>query len=223
MTQQITQSTAYTYTFMLISDDDNVSRLTGLSSGFTAKISKAGGAFADMANDDAISEIGLGWYKITITAGETDTLGDLLIDIDHADSIPWSDRLQVVDPAPDVNVASIDSAVTANANVKTFDATFDGSNLLFDATALEQIAVYLARYSLANVEASAKDTVGGVTMPTFGFKSLAGAVARLVNNWETDDVAETMTIYLTDGTTILATLDIGLSATAKPITAATLQ
>ena len=205
--------------FLLVASDDADTAITGIAP--TVQISVNGGSFAAAAGTPA--EIGSGWYYIDLTAGEVDTAGPLIVKAYHASSKVWSNLYEVIAADPDVNVASIDSAVTANANVKTYDATFDGSNLLFDATALEQIAVYLARYDLADVEAGAQDTVGGVTMPTFGFQSLAGAIARLVNDWETDDVAGTMTIYLTDGTTTLATMTIGLSETAKPITAATLQ
>ena len=205
--------------FLLVSSEDGETAITGITP--TVQISVNGAAFAAAAGTPA--EIANGWYYVDLTAGEIDTAGPLIVRAYHASSKVWSNLYEIVAADPDVNVASIEAGVVADANVKTIDATFDGSNLIFDATALEQIAVYVTRYSLADVEASAQDTVGGVTMPTFGFKTLAGAVARLVNDWETDDVAETMTIYLTDGTTILATLDIGLSATAKPITAATLQ
>ena len=218
MYRQIANGSTPSVVFLLTATADGAA-ITGASP--TVEISKNAGSFAAVTN--SVSEISDGWYTVALTATETNTNGPIIVRATYTGANEWRDVLDVRDATPDVNVASIDSAVTANANVKTFDATFDGSNLLFDATALEQIAVYLARYDLADVEAGAQDTVGGVTMPTFGFQSLAGAIARLVNDWETDDVAGTMTIYLTDGTTTLATMTIGLSETAKPITAATLQ
>ena len=205
--------------FLLVASDDADTAIIGITP--TVQISVNGASFAAAAGTPA--EIGSGWYYVDLTAGEIDTAGPLIVRAYHASSKVWANLYEVIAAAPDVTVAAMDSGVTANANVKTFDATFDGSNLLFDATALEQIAVYLIRYALSNIESSGKDTVGGVTMPDFIFQSLAGAIGRLVNNWETDDVAKTFTIYQTDGTTTLAVQDIDTSADAKPLTVATLQ
>jgi len=62
-------------TFVLV--DSNGTEVTGLGSGFTLQISKAGGAFAASAGTKA--EISDGAYSYLSTAGEADTIGPVLI------------------------------------------------------------------------------------------------------------------------------------------------
>ena len=223
MDAEIANGVAYVATFMMV-DTDGRTPVTGLTP--TVTISKNGGNFDAATN--AASEIlhtddttGTGIYKITLTTSETDTNGPLWLRATDASAIDWRDRYVVRDAQPDVNVYSIEAGVVADANVKTVDATFDGSNFVLDATALKQIIVYAARYALADIEASAQDTVGGVTMPTKDGQSLAAAIARLVNSFEVDEINELLTIYETDSVTAWFTQDITTSATAKPLTSGT--
>lgn len=67
-------------TFVLVDSDGT--EVTGLGTGFTLQISKAGGAFAGSAGTKA--EIGSGWYKYTSTAGEADTVGPVAVKVTHA-------------------------------------------------------------------------------------------------------------------------------------------
>lgn len=67
-------------TFVLV-DSDGL-EVTGLGSGFTLQISKAGGAFANSAGTKA--EIGSGWYSYVSTAGEANTYGEVSIKITGA-------------------------------------------------------------------------------------------------------------------------------------------
>jgi hypothetical protein len=67
-------------TFVLV--DSNGNEVTGLGSGFTLQISKAGGAFAGSGGTKG--EIGNGWYKYLSTAGEADTVGPVAIKVTHA-------------------------------------------------------------------------------------------------------------------------------------------
>ena len=223
MDAEIANGVAYVATFMIV-DTEGRTPVTGLTP--TVTISKNGGNFDAATN--AASEIldtddstGTGIYKITLTTSETDTNGPLWLRATDASAIDWRDRYVVRDAQPDVNVYSIEAGVVADANIKTVDATFDGSNFVFDATALEQVAVYLIRYALANIENSGKDTVGGVTMPTKNKQSLAAAIARLVNDFAVDEINEVLTVYETDGVTEWLTQDITSSATAKPLTSGT--
>lgn len=64
-----------TILFVLV-DSSGVEK-TGLGSGFTLQISKAGDTFAASAGTK--SEVGLGWYKYVATAGEADTPGPVAI------------------------------------------------------------------------------------------------------------------------------------------------
>lgn len=203
--------------FLMVSTTDGTTAVTGITP--SVEVSKNGGAFAAATN--SVSEISDGWYKVTLTATETNTNGPLILRATGTGAYEWRDTGLVRDAQPDVNVYSIEAGVVADANVKTVDATFDGSNFVFDATALEQVAVYLIRYALANIENSGKDTVGGVTMPTKNKQSLAAAIARLVNDFAVDEINEVLTVYETDGVTEWLTQDITSSATAKPLTSGT--
>lgn len=70
-------------TFVMV--DGNGSEVTGLGSGFTLQISKAGGAFAASAGTKG--EIGSGWYKYLSTTSEADTVGPVAIKVTHASTI----------------------------------------------------------------------------------------------------------------------------------------
>ena len=207
-------------------DTDGVTPVTGLAGTMTVTLSKNGANFDAATNSpaevlDTDDTTGMGIYKITLTATETNTNGPLWLHVEDASALDWDDYYQVVDAQPDVNVYSVEAGVTVDANLVSADATYDGANFVFDATALEQITVYLIRYALANIESSGKDTVGGVTMPTKDGQSLAAAIARLVNNLDVDEINELLTIYETDGVTAWFTQDITTSATAKPLTSGT--
>lgn len=67
-------------TFVLV--DSNGQEVTGLGTGWTIQISKAGGAFANGAGTKA--EIGAGWYSYLATASEADTVGPVAVKITHA-------------------------------------------------------------------------------------------------------------------------------------------
>lgn len=70
-------------TFVMV--DSNGTEVTGLGSGFTLQLSKAGGAFAASAGTKA--EIGSGWYKYLSTAGEADTVGPVAIKVTGAGAL----------------------------------------------------------------------------------------------------------------------------------------
>src|SRR5690554_5239430 len=67
-------------TFVLVGS--NGQEVTGLGTGWTVQISKAGGAFANGAGTKA--EIGSGWYSYLATASEADTVGPVAVKITHA-------------------------------------------------------------------------------------------------------------------------------------------
>jgi len=74
------QSVSYIKSFYMVDSNDHRSGKTGVSSGaFTVNISKNGGVFGSAGG--AVSEIASGWYKITLSSGNLDTLGDLAVDI----------------------------------------------------------------------------------------------------------------------------------------------
>jgi len=63
-----------------------------------AEISKNGGAFA--ASTNAVTEISDGWYKVTLTATETDTDGTLIIRATATGAAEWTDIHQVIPVGP---------------------------------------------------------------------------------------------------------------------------
>lgn len=67
------QATAYGRTFLMVQSSDHLTGLAGAS--VSVSLSKAGAAFA--AAGGSVSEIGNGFYKVSLTTGDTGTLGDL--------------------------------------------------------------------------------------------------------------------------------------------------
>ena len=89
---QITPGTTPTLVFLLVSSVDDKTALTGATP--TVTLSKAGGAFAAATN--AASEISAGFYKVALTATETNTTGALAIIATATGADPWRDIHQVV-------------------------------------------------------------------------------------------------------------------------------
>lgn len=77
------QSQQNTILFVMV--DASGSELTGLGSGFTLQISKAGAAFTGSAGTK--SEVGNGWYKYVTTAGEADTRGPVAVKVTGSGAI----------------------------------------------------------------------------------------------------------------------------------------
>lgn len=89
---QITSGTTPTIVFLMVSASDDKTAATGLTP--TVTLSKAGGAFAAAANSPA--EISSGFYKITLTAGETGSVGALAILATATGADAWRDIHQVL-------------------------------------------------------------------------------------------------------------------------------
>ena len=93
----IQQSTAsQPLVFLMIDSSDHVSGKTGLSP--TVTISKNGGAFASPAG--SVTEIGSGLYKVAANAGDSDTLGPLVLHATAtgADPTDWLYPVVAYDP-----------------------------------------------------------------------------------------------------------------------------
>lgn len=76
-------SQANQITFVIV--DSSYTEITGLGTGFTLRLAKAGGSFADSAGTKA--EIGEGGYRYTCTPAEADTIGPVLIKVTGAGAI----------------------------------------------------------------------------------------------------------------------------------------
>lgn len=89
---QITSGTTPTILFLLVSSTDDKTAVTGATP--TVTLSKAGGAFVAVTN--AVSEISAGFYKVALTATETNTAGALAVIATATGADTWRDIHQVV-------------------------------------------------------------------------------------------------------------------------------
>lgn len=87
------RSQAQMITFVMIDSSGN--EVAGLGGAFTVNVSKAGAAFGASAGTKG--EIGLGWYKYTTTAGETDTPGPIVFAVTGAGAVQQNLEYTVVD------------------------------------------------------------------------------------------------------------------------------
>lgn len=89
---QMTQGTTPTILILLVSTADDRTAVLGATP--TVQVSKNGGAFVAAAG--AVSEVGLGFYKLTLQAGETDTVGALAVVATATGADVWRSIEQVV-------------------------------------------------------------------------------------------------------------------------------
>ncbi|MCB0073276.1 MAG: hypothetical protein KDE20_17525 [Caldilineaceae bacterium] len=154
--------------FKLVTAADVTAPLTGVTP--DVEISKAGGAFATATNSP--TEIGYGWYKITLTATETGTNGLIIFRAGHASAYDeWEDLHEV-----------------RTAQVTT--------GLDLSDAAKKDIAYAVLRADMASARA---DSGGHVDTETD--RSLLGALAMDVNRTATDSGANQLVVYEEDGTT----------------------
>lgn len=89
---QITSGTTPVIVFLLVSTADDKTAVTGAAP--TVQLSKNGGAFAAATN--AVAEIGQGFYKVALTATETNTVGALVVVASATGTDVWRSIEQVV-------------------------------------------------------------------------------------------------------------------------------
>lgn len=99
--------------FKMIDSADHFSKKTGLTC--TVNLSKNGAAFGAAAG--SVAEIGNGWYSVTLTSADTNTLGDLAyyITASGADDTDFVDRVtvNVLDDTMPVNVVQYVGGTTS--------------------------------------------------------------------------------------------------------------
>ena len=88
---QITTGSTPTVLFLLVSSTDSKTAATGKTPSVT--LSKAGAAFAAATNSPA--EVGSGFYRIALTAAETDTAGALALVATATGCDVWRDIHEV--------------------------------------------------------------------------------------------------------------------------------
>ena len=153
----------------------------------TVYISKAGGAFA--ATTNSATEVSAGWYKVTLTATETGADGEIALYATGTGAADWREKHQVY-TALDVAMASGETVTLATGQH-------------------DKIADHTLRRSFENaVDSSDGDTKS--------FRSLLGAVAKLVNKVAL--TGSSLTIYEDDDTTSLGTQTVTTNASGQPLT-----
>jgi hypothetical protein len=115
----VKQSASKVVPFFMVDSSDHISPKTGLSP--SVQISKAGGTFA--AAGGTVAEIGNGWYRITLSTTDTNTLGSLAFYITATGADPVSFSIQVVafDPesSTDLGLSRIDANISSRAPAST--------------------------------------------------------------------------------------------------------
>ena len=113
---------------LMVATADGTTAVTGITP--AVEVSKNGGAFAAATN--SVSEIANGWYKVTLTATETNTNGPLIVRATGTGALEWRDVGLVVAATPDVNVVE---------TVETYDDASAFSVGFWDGTTHRAIAV----------------------------------------------------------------------------------
>jgi hypothetical protein len=191
--------------FLMVSTDDGTTAVTGLTP--TVQVSKNGGAFATATN--SVSEIANGWYKVTLTATETNTNGPLIVRATGTGAIEWREVGLVRDAQPDVNVYSVESGVTVDANIVSEDAGYTPSDATLATATIESIASEVLGRTVAearsdgNLPADEQYTLAGAILATAGKNAISGST---LNTYEEGEV------------NIAFSRTVTTSASAEPIT-----
>lgn len=124
------QSTAYTRMFFMVSSTDHIAAKTGAAP--VVNISKAGAAFGAAAG--VVAEIANGWYKVSLTNADTNTLGDLAFHITGtgADDCDFADTV-TARSFDDLSAPGTAQTITANQDVNV--KQWNGSAVAAPATA----------------------------------------------------------------------------------------
>lgn len=112
----INNGTTPTLMFLMVDSTDDETAKTGLT--VTAQISKNGGTFTNTTN--AVTEVSNGWYKVVLTATETNTNGPLAIRANGTAADEWRDLHEVV-PVPN-NISTSDVLTQVASALATYDA-----------------------------------------------------------------------------------------------------
>lgn len=153
---EITQSTTYRATFVLVDATDDETAETGITP--TVYVSKNGGAFATSTN--AAVEIGRGRYYVDLTTTETNTVGELCIDAEGTGTDVYRSVYQV----------------ESNSS----------ASVTLSASQMNAIADHVTRRDAANIEASGDgDTVSqhsllGALLKMAGRARIDGVADELV-------------------------------------------
>ena len=167
---------------------------TGLTVADSAYSKDGAGVWTSLAITDAYAEIGTtGVYEITLTAAE----------MNHDQILIKQTGAGMAD-----DFIMLDTRTKLTDDLNDFDSTTDPVSSLTSAVA-NQIADHVLRRTWANAEASGDGD-------TIAFRSLLGAVAKLVNR--VGITGTDLLTYRDDDTTVLGTQALTTDASADPIT-----
>lgn len=150
--RRLAQSAAYTVMMKLFDSADHVTAKTGSTVAIT--ISKVGGAFGNpAAGASNATEVSVGWYKFALGAGDTDTLGDLVVRGTASGADAVEQIMQVVS-ATTGGASNLDAAVSSRSSHSASDVWAVGTRSLTvldeDSTTLDLDATIRAAVGLAS-------------------------------------------------------------------------
>lgn len=173
------QSTARNVAVFMTDSADHVSGKAGLTLTITA--SKDGAAFASIT--PTVTDLGTGWYKLALTTGHTDTLGDLAIHITGTGADPTDLVRQVVSAA----TASVwDDVVASHTTAGSFGARLGpaAASAWDDVVSGHATVGSFGEKLGAHSKAILKLVVGSASTPTaVVFSTIDGAAPSSVNSF----------------------------------------
>jgi hypothetical protein len=222
---ELPQSTGIDLYILMVDAADDETAETGKS--LTVYISKNGGAFTTTMN--SATEISRGWYKVTLTTTETNTLGFLVIEAEATGCDIWRTVYKVVKAAPDVNVLTItDAVITAakfGAGAITSTVLADGAitaaklaDGLLTAAKIADNAITAAKIANDAITAAkiANDAITAAKIATDAIaaaKIATDAITKIQNGLATSSALATVAAYVdTEVAAIYALLDTEIAA-----------
>ncbi len=109
---QLDQSTAFERPVFMVDASDHITGLAGLTLTITA--SKAGAAFASITPTQ--TDLGNGWYNLTLTTTHTNTVGALAFHITGTAADPLDFADQVIVPASGISVPTNFALMSIDSN-----------------------------------------------------------------------------------------------------------
>jgi hypothetical protein len=132
-------------TTLMFDSTVQISGVTGLALGVFA--SKNGGAFVQIM--PTVTEVGYGWYSVSLTAAHVDTIGDLCLHITATGANPSDVRINVVANIEADTYAKVNANLDATVSSRLASTDKAGFSIAGTKTTLDQ----LNDISLAQIEA----------------------------------------------------------------------
>lgn len=198
----IKQNTTYTLPVFMVTTD-HVTAATGLSTGLTFSMSKNGAAFS--TSSPTVAELDFGWYTIALTATYNDTLGESLFHITATGADP-SDLSRMV-------VANLESDSYGILTHGTY-----GLSVIHSETSAIHSETTLIHAETTQIHAETTQIhveTSGIKAETTAILSRTSALYHeALGKAVLDTTANTLTLYETDGLTVLGTFTLTTAGSA---------